>query len=66
MSRHSDDPVKHVISFRVNHEEKLLLKKIASQYRCSVSDLLRRNLRELTAAEEKSADLASRGLFAVR
>lgn len=52
MSRHSDDPVKHVISFRVNQEEKQLLKELAREYRCSVSDFLRKNLQELTSERE--------------
>ena len=58
MARHSDDPVEHVISFRVNHEEKQLLQKLANEYRCSISDFLRRNLQELATDKESMSQFS--------
>ena len=42
MGRKSDDPVQHVISFRVNDEEKIELEKMASTFGVSISTLMRR------------------------
>lgn len=52
MPRHSDDPVAHVISFRVNNEEKRMLRELAKRSRCSISDFLRKNLQMLSDADE--------------
>jgi len=44
MARHSDDPVRYVITFRVNDEEKILLEQLAKLSGRTVSDFVRRNL----------------------
>ena len=44
MARYSDDPVRHLITFRVNHEEKVLMKEFAKPSGRTVSDFVRRNL----------------------
>ena len=44
MARHSNDPVRHIITFRVNHEEKMLLEQLAKLSGRTVSDFVRRNL----------------------
>lgn len=41
MARTSDDPLKHVISFRVTDSEKLALEQLASFHGVKVSTLLR-------------------------
>ena len=48
MSRYSDDPVRHIVTFRVNREEKKLLEQLAKQSGRTVSDFVRRNLNLLT------------------
>jgi AraC-like DNA-binding protein len=47
MGRKSDDPVNHVISFRVNDLEKSELEKIASSFGVSISTLMRECINEL-------------------
>jgi hypothetical protein len=42
MSRYSEDPVKHVVSFRVTTEEKDLLEELVKATGVNVSTLLRR------------------------
>jgi len=49
MCRASDDPVNHVISFRVNDAEKELLYAVASQSGVSISRLLRNSVHDLGA-----------------
>lgn len=44
MSRYSDDPVQHIVTFRVNREEKKLLEQLAKQSGRTISDFVRRNL----------------------
>ena len=44
MARHSDDPVRHIVTFRVNSEEKELLEVLAKQSGRSISDFMRRKL----------------------
>lgn len=44
MARYSDDPVKHVITFRVNQEEKQQLEQLAKLSGRTISDFVRRNL----------------------
>jgi len=44
MARHSDDPVRHIVTFRVNSEEKKLLEGLAKQSGRSLSDFMRRKL----------------------
>jgi hypothetical protein len=48
MSRYSDDPVRHIVTFRVNREEKKLLEHLAKQSGRTVSDFVRRHLNLLT------------------
>ena len=45
MARHSDDPVRHIVTFRVNSEEKKILEKLASEAGRTLSEFMRRNLR---------------------
>ncbi len=44
MARYTDDPVRHVVTFRVNHEEKKLLEHLAKLSGRTVSDFVRRHL----------------------
>lgn len=44
MARYSDDPVRHIITFRVNTEEKKVLELLAKKSGRSLSDFMRRNL----------------------
>ena len=44
MARHSDDPVRHIVTFRVNRDEKILLEQLAKLSGRTVSDFVRRNL----------------------
>ena len=47
MGRTSENPVNHVISFRVNDEEKTELEQLASNFGVSISTLMRRCIYEL-------------------
>ena len=47
MGRTSSDPVNHVISFRVNDEEKIELEKLSSDFGISISTLMRQYIYEL-------------------
>lgn len=51
MARHSDDPVRHIVTFRVNHEEKKLLEQLAKLSGRTISDFVRRNLDLLREAD---------------
>ena len=44
MARHSDDPVRHVVTFRVNSEEKKVLEQLAKKSGRSLSGFMRRKL----------------------
>jgi uncharacterized protein (DUF1778 family) len=44
MARSSDDPVRHVVTFRVNRDEKNQLEQLAKLSGRTVSDFVRRNL----------------------
>ena len=44
MARFSDDPVRHIVTFRVNSEEKRVLELLAKESGRSLSDFMRRNL----------------------
>jgi uncharacterized protein (DUF1778 family) len=44
MARHSEDPVRHIVTFRVNSEEKELLEQLAKKSGRSLSGFMRRNL----------------------
>ena len=44
MARSSDDPVRHVVTFRVNRDEKIQLEQLAKLSGRTVSDFVRRNL----------------------
>ncbi len=44
MARYSDDPVRHIVTFRVNHEEKMLLEQLAKLSGRTISDFVRWNL----------------------
>jgi uncharacterized protein (DUF1778 family) len=44
MARHSEDPVRHIITFRVNSEEKEVLKQLAEKSGRSLSGFMRRKL----------------------
>jgi len=51
MPRHSDDPVKHVVTFRVNSEEKRALEMLAEQSGRTVSNFMRFKLQLLRDKE---------------
>ena len=44
MARNSDDPVRHIVTFRVNQNEKKVLELLAKKSGRSLSDFMRRNL----------------------
>ena len=44
MARYSEDPVRHIVTFRVNSEEKKLLEQLAKKSGRSVSKFMRRKL----------------------
>jgi uncharacterized protein (DUF1778 family) len=44
MARSTDDPVRHIVTFRVNREEKTQLEQLAKLSGRTVSDFVRRNL----------------------
>ena len=44
MARYSDDPVRHIITFRVNSEEKKILEQLAKKSGRSLSKFMRRKL----------------------
>jgi uncharacterized protein (DUF1778 family) len=44
MARYSEDPVRHIVTFRVNGEEKKILEQLAKKSGRSLSDFMRRNL----------------------
>ena len=44
MSRYSEDPVRHIVTFRVNSEEKEILEQLAKQSGHSVSKFMRQNV----------------------
>ena len=51
MARHSEDPVRHIVTFRVNSEEKKILEQLVKQSGRTVSDFMRRNLQLINANE---------------
>lgn len=55
MGRYSDDPLRHVITFRVNCEEKILLEQLAKRSGHNISSFLRRNLKVLSEARKDRA-----------
>ncbi|MDH3997910.1 MAG: DUF1778 domain-containing protein [Desulfuromonadales bacterium] len=44
MARYSDDPVRHVVTFRVNTEEKQILEQLAKESGRTLSDFMRKKL----------------------
>jgi predicted DNA-binding protein len=44
MARYSDDPVRHIITFRINSEEKEILEQLAKKSGRTVSNYMRRKL----------------------
>ena len=44
MARYSEDPVRYVVTFRVNSEEKKLLGQLAKKTGRTLSDFMRRKL----------------------
>ena len=51
MARHSDDPVRHIITFRVNTEEKKVLELLAKKSGRSLSGFMRRKLQVIRENE---------------
>ena len=51
MSRHSDDPVRHIVTFRVNSEEKKILKQLVEKSGRTVSEFMRQNLQLISESE---------------
>ena len=49
MARHSDDPVRYVVTFRVNSEEKKVLEQLAKKTGRTVSDFMRQKLQSIKA-----------------
>jgi uncharacterized protein (DUF1778 family) len=44
MARHSEDPVRHIVTFRVNSEEKKILEQLAEKSGRSLSGFMRQKL----------------------
>ncbi len=44
MARYSDDPVRHIVTFRVNSEEKQVLEQLARKSGRTLSDFMRQKL----------------------
>ena len=53
MARYSEDPVKKIISFRVNEEEKERLEALAKGLSVSISCLLRNSLNVLESSPDQ-------------
>ena len=53
MPRHSDDPVRHIVTFRVNSEDKRFLDQLAKQAGSSVSDFMRTQFRMLKESQRQ-------------
>ena len=51
MARHSDDPVRHIVTFRVNSEEKEILEQLVKKSGRTISDFMRRNLQLISEDE---------------
>lgn len=51
MARHSDDPVRHIVTFRINSKEKQILELLAKKSGRTVSDFMRRNLQLISETE---------------
>ena len=51
MARHSDDPVRHIITFRINSEEKQVLELLAKKSGRTISDFMRWNLQMINETE---------------
>jgi len=51
MARHSEDPVRHIVTFRVNSEEKKILEELAKKSGRSLSGFMRRNLQLINDKE---------------
>jgi plasmid stability protein len=51
MARHSEDPVRHIVTFRVNSEEKKILEQLAKKSGRSLSCFMRRNLQLMNEKE---------------
>ena len=51
MARTTNDPVPHIITFRVNSEEKKVVEQLAKKSGRTVSDFVRRNLQLINANE---------------
>lgn len=54
MARTTNDPVPHIITFRVNSEEKKVLERLAEKSGRTISDFMRRELRLIKASENSN------------
>ena len=54
MARTTNDPVPHIITFRVNSEEKKVLEGLAKKSGRTISDFMRQELRLIKAAENSN------------
>ncbi len=51
MARYSDDPVRHIVTFRINGEEKKVLEQLAKKSGRTVSEFMRWNLQLINENE---------------
>jgi hypothetical protein len=51
MARYSDDPVRHIVTFRVNSAEKKNLEQLVKQSGSTLSEFMRRNLQLISESE---------------
>ena len=57
MARYSNDPVRHVITFRVNNEEKKRLMMLVKKTNSSVSDCMRKLLQSIKEDAKRSSGM---------
>ena len=51
MARYSDDPVRHIVTFRINGEEKKVLEQLVKKSGRTVSDFVRKNMHLISEDE---------------
>lgn len=59
MANYSDDPVRHIITFRVNSEEKKALEELARRSGRSLSNFMRTELQVIKDRELEQAKIFS-------
>lgn len=55
MARYSDDPVRHIVTFRVNSEEQEILKQLVKQSGRTVSEFMRWSLQLISESKHSKS-----------